>query len=88
MSDTRYNGWRNYNTWLVNLWFEGYFDEDSREGCLTDMRDSVEEHIDELIGSERSGFLGDVVGSFMNDVDWDEIQSHYITELRLEMEVA
>ena len=72
------NGWSNYNTWLVNLWFSEYFDSASEDGCLTDIRDSVEEHVDELIGTERSGFLGDVIGSFMNHVNWTEIESHYL----------
>ena len=27
--DTRYNGWTNYETWLVNLWYGGSFDQDA-----------------------------------------------------------
>ena len=80
----KYNGWTNYNTWLVNLWFEENFNLASNDGCLTDIRDSVEEHIDEIIGVERSGFMGDMVGSFLEDVNWSEIESHYVLERKLE----
>ena len=37
MSDTTYNGWHNYETWLVNLWMDNeqgsqeYFREQARE---------------------------------------------------------
>ena len=80
MDYVTYNGWRNYNTWLVNLWFSEYFDSLTEDGCLTDIRSLVEEDIDAIIGSSRSGFLGDVVDSFMNDVDWQEIESNYNSE--------
>ena len=82
----KYNGWTNYETWLTNLWFSEYFDYLSEDGCLTDIRESVEEHMDELIGNERSGFLGDVIGTFMGEVNWKEIESHYIRERELEEE--
>ena len=75
---TTYNGWSNYNTWLVNLWFG--------DSDITDLRDYVEEHVDEIIGVERSGFLGDMIGSFMNDVNWDQLVEHYVEESRMDEE--
>ena len=71
----KYNGWTNYNTWLVNLWFSEVFDEI----MVDEIKNYVENHIDEVISeSYLNGFLGDVIGSFMNDVNWTEIESHYL----------
>jgi len=43
MTDTRYNGWRNYDTWLANLWLDN-----SR-----DMNDEAEEHIRQAIDDDN-----------------------------------
>lgn len=49
MSDTTYNGWHNYETWVVNLWLDNAesssdFDDWARE-CLQDAIDSNESDI-------------------------------------------
>ena len=69
---------------LVNLWFGDSFSEYYVDGCITDVRDFVEEHIDEVIGTERSGFLGDVVGNFLYEVNWNELVEHYVRETKME----
>lgn len=56
MSDTRYNGWTNYETWVVNLWLDNepgthdywlevaedvYNNEAKEQNFLTKMEDAV-----------------------------------------------
>jgi len=66
MSD--YNGWKNYETWLVGLWFSDsyneYFLEQFRDGDLTqtvtgdDVREYVQDYVDNDINTEN-GFVAD-----------------------------
>ena len=57
MSDTRYNGWTNYETWLANLWIDNeqgsqeYFRERAQES-LNDAADNADE--DDSDGSIRA----------------------------------
>jgi hypothetical protein len=47
MADTTYNGWTNYETWLVNLWMDNeqgsqaFFREQAREYLSTAQADDV-----------------------------------------------
>jgi hypothetical protein len=47
MADTTYNGWANYETWLVNLWMDNeqgsqeFFREQAREYLSTAQADDV-----------------------------------------------
>ena len=41
MSDTTYNGWKNYPTWCVNLWLDN--DQGTQEWALEIVRDATED---------------------------------------------
>jgi len=95
MSD--YNGWKNYETWLVGLWFSDsyneYFLEQFRDGDLTqtvtgdDVREYVQDYVDNDINTEN-GFISDLVNGAMREVDWRELASHVEEMLKYEMEAA
>jgi hypothetical protein len=92
MSD--YNGWKNYETWLVGLWFSDsyneYFLEQFRDGDLTqtvtgdDVREYVQDWVDET--TPESGFVTDLVNGAMREVDWRELANHVEELLKYEME--
>ena len=78
-----YNGWTNYETWLVNLWLD---EEDSKaelwdkvdmtqadavRELATVIEDSVIDRVDNL-GIEN-GMVRDLIGSALSEVNWDEI---------------
>jgi hypothetical protein len=44
MSDTTYNGWKNYETWLVNLWFtnDQYTSEEVNR-VVSEIKDALDE---------------------------------------------
>jgi hypothetical protein len=73
-----YNGWTNYETWNVGLWFmDDMVSIASDNGKPVDYqwcKEIVEEHIDGLCFS--ASFAADVLNSFINSVDWHEIASH------------
>jgi len=93
MSD--YNGWKNYETWLVGLWFSDsyneYFLEQFRDGDLTqtvtgdDVREYVQDYVDNDINTEN-GFVADLVNGAMREVDWRELANHVEELLKYEME--
>lgn len=66
------NGWRNRETWLVNLWFEYENQEE-----LNDIRNLLEEELDEL-RYKIPDYLVDLLGVnfVMNEIDWDELEGH------------
>ena len=66
------NGWRNRETWLINLWFEYENQEE-----LDDIRSLLEEELDEL-RNKIPDYLVDLLGVnfVMNEIDWDELGGH------------
>ena len=92
-----YNGWKNYETWLTNLWhgdsLNDYYLEMFREGNLTNPveADDVKDYIESLIFDDvlpESGFIADLVNGAMSEVDWREIASHVEDAIKYEMENA
>ena len=93
MSDTTYNGWTNYETWLVNIWYDDAFTEeardcaanaDDRNGATHDLADIIKEYVEEYIGEEAAGPTGlvaDLLNAAMREVNWDEIAEGYISDL-------
>lgn len=45
MSDNSYNGWKNYETWAVNMWLVN--DEESYNSTLELAREVLDEHADD-----------------------------------------
>jgi len=92
-----YNGWPNYETWLMNLWYGDYFYSYVSEGIedgwidLETSRDPYElgnmlkDHVEELIESEgqvpSSGFVADLFNGAMRDINWYSIGDSLISEL-------
>ena len=80
MTNTKYNGWTNYETWLTNLHFDGSFDftDDVEEGNLDLMdRDEIKEYIANYIEEwvEQSAYEYLELGQPQNLFITDMIQS-------------
>ena len=77
MTDTKCNGWTNAATWTVNLWFGDHWDYLSEDGILDadNMREHVQDYIDEMLGDKNSGFICDMID--LGRVNWHELASHY-----------
>lgn len=77
MSDTTYNGWRNYATWRVNLEiFDGW--EEDEPVTEDSLRDYVEDLIDSYTRPDPSNpnFILGWAKAFIADVDWYTIAEH------------
>lgn len=95
-ADTKYNGWKNYSTWLVKLELLDTLDdsmaEDIREGHrepfenLSSLADYIGEYVDELIEMEidynnrNSSLTLRYARNFVSDCSFWEIAEHMIED--------
>lgn len=82
MSDDGYNGWKNYETWNVNLWIQN--DEGFYSHMVEELRSILETHESDWENvslAEVRGLIREVIGSKTPDgvrttdakIDWLEI---------------
>ena len=73
------NGWKNRETWLVQIWFGDGFQmelEDGIEITADYIRETVENYVDEIVPA--SSFVADLID--LREVDWDALAAHYAPE--------
>lgn len=85
----KYNGWKNYETRLVNLWIdndgaaEHWRDRAEEVRDVSDLADEMQEYYKEqaeqVIPSQ--GMFNDLFNSALREVSWYDIAEHYINEL-------
>lgn len=90
---SNYNGWTNYETWVVNLWMSNdsgsvdYWDEQSRE--FLDEADGDKDDAAYMLAQrlendhtdlmpETVDVFADLLGHALRMVDWREIAHHLI----------
>ena len=82
MTDTTYNGWRNYETWRVNL--EVFDGLDVREMGwhhleLYKLGEALKDYANEVLECGASeGLALDYARAFVSNVDWFEIARHML----------
>lgn len=78
-----YNGWSNYETWLVSMWYGDIFTDMANEGQLgssDNLQTFVEEMLMEAGQLPESGLAADIMNAFLRNVDWEEIHDHFYVE--------
>ena len=60
-----YNGWRNRETWLVNLWY----------GDVGIDIDQVREILEEMVENLGNGILQDMLD--LDCIDWDDLRESW-----------
>ena len=91
MQENTYNGWTNYATWRVALemfdgrddWHETHDTKPTRYEFAEELKNEVEVYVDDVLGSDgRSGeaIIAGWVGSFLDDVNWDEIAENILSD--------
>ncbi len=98
MTRKEYNGWTNYETWVVSLWMgndcysQEYFESvaneiakrcDDKEELVTRLAEAIEEHHQEAL-PKVDGFAADLLNASMSEVDWREIAAHMVDDMELE----
>jgi hypothetical protein len=73
------NGWKNRETWLVNIWFGDNFAMDADDGIEITadyIRETVESYVDAIV--PESSFIADMID--LRAISYDELAAHYVTE--------
>lgn len=74
-----YNGWKNKETWLVNLWLGDTFAALQEDGEKI-TAEWIEAYIQEVIfdfEETASGFLRDMLNCALGEIDYHELAAHY-----------
>ena len=83
MNRREYNGWTNYETWLVNMWYGDIFADKQEEGTEIDA-EYIQSFVEEMLESDGSltdfGFAADIMNAALREVDWEDLASHYAVE--------
>ena len=84
-----YNGWKNYETWLVALWIDNddgcadYWAERAEEvRDVSDLADEMDQYYQEMASEviPSNGMFNDLFNSALREVSWYDIAEHYISE--------
>jgi hypothetical protein len=83
MNKREYNGWTNYETWLVNMWYGDVFADMQENGDVIDA-EYIQSFVEEMLESDgalpQSGFAADIMNAALREVDWDDLADHYAVE--------
>ena len=74
-----YNGWKNKETWLVNLWIGDSLtmDQEAGQDITAAYIEQIVEDLIEDSGSRVNGFVGDMINCALCEIDYAELASHY-----------
>lgn len=83
MNKREYNGWTNYETWLVNMWYGDIFADMASDGTELD-GEMLENFVTEMMAEEgtlpENGFAADIMNAALREVDWQDLAEHYAVE--------
>lgn len=76
MTNTKYNGWKNRETWLLNVWYGDFF-SDSETGTwdAEAIRDFIEEEVFGEDCGNVQGFVADLID--LSIIDYYELAEHF-----------
>ena len=94
MNTQKYNGWTNYETWLINLHFDNFDFEDvmdifddckDKSDMLIRIADYIEQYVEEVVESmveqPLNPLLQDIISAALSEVDYRDIAEHYIDDV-------
>lgn len=90
MTDTRYNGWSNRETWLVPLWWEECpiesIEANTKEEAIKQLAEQLENLFDEILEEHRiptASLISDLLQGAVSCIDWKEIAEHWIEDVEV-----
>ena len=90
---TTYNGWKNKETWLVNVWYMDdllqYYTEDEKLDIEAyELKQDVVYIVEEgeALSSLPAGLLADFISDAWAEVDWHALAEHIRATLQRELQ--
>jgi hypothetical protein len=88
MKNNDYNGWTNKATWNINMTYNEIFTtmcEEQTFGDLEHLAEAFEMIVDELEfqGLKDNSLAQQVVGEYLDQVNWKEIAEHFAADFDL-----
>jgi hypothetical protein len=77
-NDTKYNGWTNWETWLVGLYYMDNLRDEGEQVTAEGLSEYVEES---EWASGVGGLIGDAFSGFISQVNWTELAEHVNEDL-------
>lgn len=81
----RYNGWRNYETWVVKLWIDNeqstYKEAIQNVQIWADPAHGLKEWVVNMIPDLGASLAADLLNAALCEVDWQEIADAYLEEV-------
>ena len=75
------NGWKNKETWLVNVWLGDMINDIVEESGVDPTPDYIETLVCDALGGElvegNSGLLADLINCALGEIDYHELSEHY-----------
>lgn len=79
-----YNGWHNWETWVVNLHFGDGLDEvlfaESEHELALEYKEFVESFVSEHTSVNKNEFVSELVFGALSEVNWWELARHVMDE--------
>ena len=81
----KYNGWTNYETWVVNLWIgesQDFWDDiTSSSDSVADIANMLKDyHMEDNPLVDNANVYTDLLGGALSSVNWREIAQHFIDD--------
>jgi len=87
LEDTRYNGWKNRETWLVGLWWNECpvekISADNKMMAVEELASQLKDCYRELEDTLGHGLQADLLSGAENAIDWHEIAEHWIDDIEV-----
>jgi len=95
MTRKDYNGWTNYETWLVKLWMDNeqgtqeFFNDQAEQvlkgvpeqNHIRTLAEIVKDQHEESL-PKLEGFAADLMNAALSEVNWEEIAGHLLEEVK------
>ena len=72
------NGWRNHETWLVNVWLGDYLSELSDDEKTPEALESICAEICNDGEPMENGLISDLLSVAWGSIDWRELSESYM----------
>jgi hypothetical protein len=89
-----YNGWTNYETWLVNVHLGSLFLDDletfkdcTKEEIVQYLQDYINDMFYEYLPENLPTFIHDMLGASLLHLNWHELAEVYYEDIQNELEL-